>query len=140
IALGSVVLAGVGSLWLARTLSGPIDRVSHAIATMTARRDFARRLEPTGTSRELDALTAAFNELMGGLMAAEADTRAAYLGAIRALAAALDTRDPYTAGHSERVSALSVLIARQMQLSDDDVDVIRLGALLHDVGKIGVRD
>jgi putative nucleotidyltransferase with HDIG domain len=38
------------------------------------------------------------------------------------------------------VSALSVLIARQMQLSDDDVDVIRLGALLHDVGKIGVRD
>jgi putative nucleotidyltransferase with HDIG domain len=140
IAFGSFVLAGLGSLWLARTLSEPIDRTSSAIATMTAARDFGRRLEPTGTSRELDALTTAFNELMRGITAAEADTRAAYLGAIRALAAALDARDPYTAGHSERVSALSVLIARQMQLSEEEIDIIRLGALLHDVGKIGVRD
>ena len=76
---------------------------------------------------------------MGGLTAAEAETRAAYLGTIRALAAALDARDPYTAGHSERVSALSVLIARQLQLREAEVDIIRLGALLHDIGKIGAR-
>ena len=140
VALGSLMLAGVASLWLGRTLSGPIDEVSTEIATMTAQRDFDRRLEPSGTSRELDTLTSAFNELMAGIMSAESDTRAAYLGAIRALAAALDTRDPYTAGHSERVSALSVRIAQQMQLGEEEVDVIRLGALLHDVGKIGVRD
>ena len=48
---------------------------------------------------------------MRGLTTAEAETQAAYVGSIRALAAALDARDPYTAGHSERVSALSVLIA-----------------------------
>jgi putative nucleotidyltransferase with HDIG domain len=140
IALGGFVLAAFGSLWLARTLTDPIKRVAGDIATMTAARDFGRTLEVAGTSRELDALATAFNELMGGLMAAEAETQSAYLGAIRALAAALDARDPYTAGHSERVSALSVLIARHLQLSEAEVDIIRLGALLHDIGKIGVAD
>jgi putative nucleotidyltransferase with HDIG domain len=140
VALGGFVLAAFGSLWLARTLTDPIKRVAGDIATMTAARDFGRTLEVAGTSRELDALATAFNELMGGLMAAEAETQSAYLGAIRALAAALDARDPYTAGHSERVSAISVLIARQLSLSEAEVDIIRLGALLHDIGKIGVAD
>ena len=140
VALGGFVLAAIGSLWLARTLIDPIKRVAGDIATMTASRDFGRTLDVDGTSRELDALATAFNELMGGLTAAEAETQSAYLGAIRALAAALDARDPYTAGHSERVSALSVLIARQLALSEAEVDIIRLGALLHDIGKIGVAD
>jgi putative nucleotidyltransferase with HDIG domain len=140
VAAGGFVLAAFASLWLARTLTDPIKRVAGDIATMTAARDFGRTLEVAGTSRELDALATAFNELMGGLMAAEAETQSAYLGAIRALAAALDARDPYTAGHSERVSALSVLIARQLSLSEAEVDIIRLGALLHDIGKIGVAD
>ena len=140
VALGGFVLAAFGSLWLARRLTDPIKRVAGDIATMTAARDFGRTLEVAGTSRELDALATAFNELMSGLTAAEAETQSAYLGAIRALAAALDARDPYTAGHSERVSALSVLIARQLSLSEAEVDIIRLGALLHDIGKIGVAD
>jgi putative nucleotidyltransferase with HDIG domain len=59
---------------------------------------------------------------------------------IGSLAAALDARDPYTAGHSERVANLSVAIARQLQLPDIDVETVRLGALLHDIGKIGVSD
>jgi putative nucleotidyltransferase with HDIG domain len=140
IALWAFVLAAFASLWLARTLTDPINRVSHAIATMTAAHDFSRTVELTGKSRELDALATSFNELMGGLSAAEAETRAAYLGTIRALAAALDARDPYTAGHSERVSQTSVVIARQLRLHEGDVAVIRLGALLHDIGKIGLAD
>ena len=51
---------------------------------------------------------------------------------------ALDARDPYTAGHSERVSVLSVAIGRLLRLRDEEIEVIRLGALLHDIGKIGV--
>jgi len=140
IALGSVVLTLVASVWLARTLTRPIDRLASDIARMTAARDFERRIEPTHTSREVDSLADAFNQLVRALSAAEAETNATYLGAIQALAAALDARDPYTAGHSERVSTLSVLIAQRLGLSDAEVDVIRLGALLHDVGKIGVPD
>jgi putative nucleotidyltransferase with HDIG domain len=140
VALWAFVLAGFASLMLARTLADPINRVSRTIAAMTAARDFSRTIEPTGTSRELDLLTSSFNELMGGLTAAEAETRAAYLGTIRALAAALDARDPYTAGHSERVSQMSVRIARQLRVPEPDVAIIRLGALLHDIGKIGLAD
>jgi putative nucleotidyltransferase with HDIG domain len=140
VAFGAFVLAALGSLWLARTLTDPIDRLAGDIGVMTASRDLRRHLHPTGTSRELDALAEAFNDLVLGLTAAEADTRAAYLGAIRALAATLDARDPYTAGHSERVSALSVLMGRQIQSGEADVDVLRLGALLHDIGKIGLSD
>ena len=140
VAFGAFLLAALGSFWLARTLTDPIDRLSREIGIMTAARDLRRPLHPTGTSRELDALAEAFNELVQGANAAEADTRAAYLGAIRALAATLDARDPYTAGHSERVSALSVLMGRHMHLADADLDVLRLGALLHDIGKIGLSD
>ena len=140
VALWAFVLAGFASLMLARTLADPINRVSRTIGAMTAARDFSRTIEPTGTSRELDLLTSSFNELMGGLTAAEAETRAAYLGTIRALAAALDARDPYTAGHSERVSQMSVVIARQLHLPEHEVAIIRLGALLHDIGKIGLAD
>ena len=77
---------------------------------------------------------------MASVAEAEAQTEAAYTGAIRALAAALDARDPYTAGHSERVSVLSVAIGRALRLPADDLEVLRLGALLHDIGKIGVPD
>jgi len=140
IAFGGFVLAAIGSFWLARMLTQPINHVSSEIATMTAARDFGRTLALTGTSRELDALTSAFNDLMRGLGAAEAETRSAYLGAIRALAAALDARDPYTAGHSERVSTLSVMMGRTMNLASNDLEILRLGALLHDIGKIGVSD
>jgi putative nucleotidyltransferase with HDIG domain len=98
------------------------------------------RLPLTGSSREIDALTETFNDLMTSVELAEAETEAAYTGAIRALATALDARDPYTAGHSDRVSALSVAIGRSLALSADELEVVRLGALLHDIGKIGVPD
>jgi putative nucleotidyltransferase with HDIG domain len=136
----AIVLAGLGSFWLAHTLTRPIDQLSASVITMTQNREFASALPATGTSRELDALTATFNDLIRALADAEAQTQAAYLGAIRALAAALDARDPYTAGHSERVSTLAVEMGRALALSDEELDVLRLGALLHDIGKIGVPD
>jgi putative nucleotidyltransferase with HDIG domain len=71
---------------------------------------------------------------------ATAETENAWVGTLRALALALDARDHYTAGHSERVSLLSVAIGREMGLPEDEIDVLRLGALLHDIGKVGISD
>jgi putative nucleotidyltransferase with HDIG domain len=63
-----------------------------------------------------------------------------FINSIRALAAAIDAKDPYTRGHSERVARYSSLVAREMGLSSEDVRRVRLSALLHDVGKIGIDD
>jgi putative nucleotidyltransferase with HDIG domain len=140
IALGSIGLGAVVSLWLAQTVARPIDRLAQQLKTMATAHDFSQRLPAAGTSQELTALTDTFNELMASLVAAEQATEAAYVAAIKGLAAALDARDPYTAGHSERVSALSVMIGRQMEIGEADIEILRLGALLHDIGKIGIRD
>jgi putative nucleotidyltransferase with HDIG domain len=140
LAAGAFLLALAASLWIARLLTTPINELSGEIATLAARPDMATRLPLTGSSVELDALTTTFNDLIASVAQAEALTQAAYTGAIRALAVALDARDPYTAGHSERVSVVSVAIGRALGLPEADVEVLRLGALMHDIGKIGVPD
>jgi len=137
---GALLIAVAGSWWLARTVARPIDRLSNSLARMAKARDFDQPLPPIGGSRELDTLKATFNELRTAVSLAEAESEAAYLGVIGALATALDARDPYTAGHSQRVADLSVSIGRQMRLSETDLETLRLGALLHDIGKIGISD
>ncbi len=140
IGLGAIGLAVLGSVWLARTLTEPIDQLSRSLTLMSADERTRTPLVPGGSSREVDQLTHTFNSLMASVTAAEAEAEATYLGAVRALAAALDARDPYTAGHSERVSTFSVAIGEQMGLDAEELETLRLGALLHDVGKIGVPD
>jgi putative nucleotidyltransferase with HDIG domain len=140
VAIGAMALGALVSLWLARALAKPIDQLSQQLRGMATNRDFSRQIERTGSSLELDAFTDTFNQMVTSLRAAEAQTELAYVGAIKALAAALDARDTYTAGHSERVSALSVIIGRHLGLDQPQLDVLRLGALLHDIGKIGVAD
>jgi len=66
--------------------------------------------------------------------------RKVYLDTIRALAAAIDAKDPYTKGHSERVAEMSVALAQELNLSDRDIETIEYTALLHDIGKIGIDD
>ncbi len=140
VGLGAIVLAAIGSVWLARTLTNPIDQLSRSLSLMTIAGRAHTSVELSGSSRELDQLTFTFNALMASLSSAEADAEATYLGAVRALAAALDARDPYTAGHSERVSRFAVAMGEELKLDADSMETLRLGALLHDIGKIGVPD
>ncbi len=66
--------------------------------------------------------------------------RASFLNAIRALAYALEVKDKYTSGHSQRVADVSAAIAKELHLSEESIDKIVLAGLVHDIGKIGVRE
>jgi putative nucleotidyltransferase with HDIG domain len=140
IALGAFMLAALASIWLSRTIARPINSLSASLTGMTESRAFDEALKPGGDSLEVDALTLTFNTMIQSVKAAEAERLSAYVGTIRALALALDARDPYTAGHSERVSAISLAIGRAISMDDSQLEVLRLGALLHDIGKIGISD
>lgn len=63
-----------------------------------------------------------------------------HVASIKALAAAVDARDPYTHGHSARVSEFAAIIAAEMELRPEQVEMIRFAGLLHDIGKIGIDD
>lgn len=63
--------------------------------------------------------------------------RVIYIDTIRALATAIEAKDPYTRGHSERVAKISVSIAKGLNLPEDEVEAIHIASILHDVGKIG---
>ena len=66
------------------------------------------------------------------------ELRVTFEGSIRALATAIESRDPYTAGHQQRVAELACAIAREMKLSESDIKEIYLSAMSHDIGKIAV--
>ena len=66
--------------------------------------------------------------------------RKVYLDTIRALAAAIDAKDPYTKGHSERVAEMALALAQELNLPEREIERIEYTALLHDIGKIGVDE
>lgn len=85
------------------------------------------------TGDELEDLAEAFNKMTDRL-------KSGYEGSIKALIAAVEARDPYTKGHTGRVAGYAVATGREMGLSDEQLDEIEIGAILHDVGKIGIAD
>ena len=68
------------------------------------------------------------------------DLRTTFDSSIEAIACAVEARDGYTEQHCRRLAAFSTLMAERLGLEEEEVEAIRLGALLHDVGKVGIRD
>jgi HD-GYP domain-containing protein (c-di-GMP phosphodiesterase class II) len=131
--------------FFAKKLTQPVRELA-AGAHRIAMGDFSQRI--TVRSRtELGALGDSFNlmtdqleKFIGDLQSSANENRELFLGTVKALAAAIDGKDPYTRGHSERVARFSVAMAQGMDLPDEEVEKIRISALLHDVGKIGIDD
>lgn len=113
-----------------------------------------RKLEMIGVfqiiNKRQGTFTASDEELLSAIAANAAiaienarlitDQKIAFDSFIRTLSSTIDARDPITAGHSERVSAYTLLIGDQMGLSDDEQEALKYASLLHDIGKIGIRE
>lgn len=74
------------------------------------------------------------------LVEAQDQMEKAYMESIQTLRYTVEAKDPYTRGHSDRVSEYSVLLGRYLNLPQSDLDLLRIGGLFHDIGKIGVPD
>jgi HD-GYP domain-containing protein (c-di-GMP phosphodiesterase class II) len=83
-----------------------------------------------------DQITTLYQELMMSYN----ETRKMFHGFINGITSFIDRKDPYTRGHSQRVADFSVAVATQMNLPDEMIHHIRIGGIIHDVGKIGVAD
>ncbi len=126
-------------------ISDPIRGLA-ASTRAISRGEFHQRSEVRGAS-EISELAENFNKMAGDieeyierLKEAAEENRELFIGSIRMLAAAIDEKDPYTRGHSGRVAKYSMIIARELGLTNEELDKLRIAALLHDVGKIGVED
>jgi HD-GYP domain-containing protein (c-di-GMP phosphodiesterase class II) len=140
--LGVAVLAAI---YFARTLSNPINRLA-AVSRALAGGDFSARVH-VRSRNEIGELAHAFNSMAADietyirrLKKAFEDNNELFLGTIRALAQAIDAKDPYTRGHSMRVSRYSMILGHEMKLSEEDLRDLHVSSLLHDVGKIGIDD
>jgi putative nucleotidyltransferase with HDIG domain len=147
--ISTAVLVGLSlffSYLAARWVSRPIQRLTETTHEI-AEGNFGGKIEMQGLTFEMADLAEDFNRMSGHVasyvqqlrQAAQAN-RDLFIGSLRAFVAAVDAKDPYTRGHSERVAAYSRTIARYLQLPEDVQHKIWIGALLHDVGKIGVED
>ena len=67
-------------------------------------------------------------------------SRANYLSTISSLARTIEAKDPYTGGHTERVGEYALMLARELGFGEDELEAVEVGAIVHDIGKIGVRE
>ena len=80
------------------------------------------------------------NQINEELAEKNAELEQAYLDTVKILRQTVEAKDPYTRGHSDRVSAFAVLLGRKLGLSENDLETLRVGGLFHDIGKIGIPD
>ena len=138
--IGMVLMALLFSVLSSQSIVRPITAmISHLRKSESTGLlpEFTGDLSPI---REIGELTLSFNRAASAIREARQSLQRAYLESVGSLASALDARDRYTAGHSGRVSELSCATAMALGVPEDELEDIRIGALLHDIGKIGISD
>lgn len=145
LALLAVLVSIAISIYAARRITHPLA-VLTASSRAIARGDFQQRV-PLNSRTEFGELAATFNtmseeleQFIEDLRRAADENRALFLNSIKMLAGAVDEKDPYTKGHSDRVTRYSVQIAKELDLPPDFLEIVEISAQLHDVGKIGIED
>ena len=140
------VFLSVGlSIISARRITSPLQVLAQSSRAI-ARGDFSQRVH-VKTRTEIGELATTFNtmseeleQFVEDLKRAAEENKNLFMGSIQMLAGAVDEKDPYTRGHSDRVTKYSLMIAKEMGMDPEFLEILRISAQLHDVGKIGIED
>src|SRR5579872_2856506 len=145
LAIMAIALSIAISVFAARRITNPLEVLTQTSRAI-ARGDFSQRVQ-LKSSTEIGELADTFNVMSEelehfvlDLKRAANENRDLFMGSIIMLAGAVDEKDPYTRGHSDRVTRYSVMLAREMNIYEDYIETVRIAAQLHDVGKIGIED
>jgi HD-GYP domain-containing protein (c-di-GMP phosphodiesterase class II) len=145
LALLAVLVSIVVSFIAARRITNPLQILTESSRAL-ARGDFSQRVHLSSRT-EIGELAQTFNtmseeleQFVEDLKRAAEENRALFLGSIQMLAGAVDEKDPYTRGHSDRVTRYSLMIGKEMGLPAPFMETLQISAQLHDVGKIGIED
>lgn len=144
VAVVAALAAVLGSLF-AGQISRPVQRLA-AGARRLAGGDYGTRVA-VDSGNEVGVLADAFNQMGEEIQKAIEEIRRRaeenkelFMGSIRMLANAIDEKDPYTRGHSERVAYFSACVAKHLGMDPEEVERVHLSGIIHDVGKIGIED
>ncbi|MGJ5818738.1 HD-GYP domain-containing protein [Paludibaculum fermentans] len=138
--LGALLAAMVVSLLASRSIVKPIASVAEQLRECATTGRLPEFQTTPGATYEIREFTRSFNRAAASIREARQSLHRAYVEFSGSLANALDARDRYTAGHSRRVSEMACAVARAMNFSTEELEEMQIGALLHDIGKIGIRD
>src|SRR5271166_5085494 len=145
LALLAVLLSIGVSIFAARRITNPLQVLTQSGRAL-ARGDFSQRVHLRSRT-EIGELAETFNtmsreleQFVEDLKRAAEENRALFLGSIQMLAGAVDEKDPYTRGHSDRVTRYSMMIGKELNFPPAFMETLQISAQLHDVGKIGIED
>lgn len=124
--------------YLANLITRPLRKLVDA-STHVSGGDLSVRVD-LETNDEINMLAASFNHMISSLDQSRKDIIEAYDSALEGWAKALELRDKETQGHTDRVTDLTVALAREFDFTEEELANIRRGALLHDIGKMGIPD
>jgi len=144
VGVSMLVAIGLGVLFVFG-LTRPIAKLVRG-ALAIARGKLGTQLE-VRVHNELGELAHTFNYMSSQLLYYDqqnqelvASLERGYVETLRALANSIDAKDPYTAGHSDRVTDFAVEIGRELGLDSEQLKTLRYAGILHDIGKIGIRE
>ncbi len=135
--LAACIAFVVSWIWLRRSFRA-IRSVFHSLERV-GREDFCHRAAVEG-SAEMKCLAKATNQTLDSLMDSSVRVQKVYVETALALARTVEAKDRYTSGHSHRVAKYCVEMAEWMNFDTERLETLRLGALLHDIGKVAVPD
>lgn len=136
----SLLVCLVLSVAATNALSRPLREFSELLAQASLAGVLPSELPSDEGITEMRQFKRSFEEAARAVSRSREELEQAYVHFMEAMAEALDARDAYTAGHSRRVADYSVAIARALALPAEQIERLRIGAMLHDIGKIGIPD